>query len=240
MDLFTFFLVVCLPTIFYAYLVNRRRKRSAQQYSEHLAALTARIYKLEEQTQQALPAGAGQPVLLLTAQAEPPLPTPIAESPARVLVGPETPAPVATPPPPSPVTPSQAPAVAIPLAAHQQPSQSQSAPPPLPPPAPSALPSVSVSAATEGNLSLKLAPPAPRNAPSPSLPSMQPHVAAAAGASVPLLAAASIADVTASELRRDALLPAPCHWPARACCMRRSIGDSFNRRSKLTGPLTFE
>src|SRR5215472_2896538 len=110
MDLSVFFLVVCVPIIFFVYLVDRRRKRSAQESSQHLAALTARIYKLEEQTKQAQSAVSAHPAAIQTAPAHAPLPTPVAEKPAAVF-----PTPAATPPPPPPAIASpQPPSVSIP------------------------------------------------------------------------------------------------------------------------------
>src|SRR5215831_519938 len=106
MDLFTFFLVVCLPIIFYAYLVDRRRKRSAREFSEHLAVLTARIYKLEKLEEQAKHAAAAavqpgsaptQPVPVAAAA---PKPAPPPERPAPAYVPPVIHAPA--PPPPAP------------------------------------------------------------------------------------------------------------------------------------------
>jgi hypothetical protein len=176
MDLSVFFLVVCVA--FYAYFVDRRRKRSAQELSEHLAVLTARVYKLEEQTKQALSAVAMHGAATQTAPTRAPLPTPVAEKPAPVF-----PTPAATPPPP-PIALPQPPSVSIPVAAHPQPAQSQPALPPPPPPVPSApRSSAGVSAPTGHTVGSTLPPPPPRSAPSPSLPPVQPRTAAATGAS---------------------------------------------------------
>src|SRR5215472_638125 len=111
MDLFTFFLVVCLIGL-YVFSVDRRRRR---EFSEHLAALTSRIYALEEQMQRAQvraaevapPARADS-----TLAASQPAPQPATE---RIVTPPAAPPPlpprVAPPPvaPINPVTPSQLP-----------------------------------------------------------------------------------------------------------------------------------
>ena len=178
MDLSVFFLVVCVA--FYAYFVDRRRKQSAQEFSEHLAVLTARVYKLEEQTKQALSAVAVHTAATQTAPAHAPLPTPVAEKPAPVF-----PAPAATPPPPRPpIASPQPPSVSIPTAAKPQPSQTQPAPPPPPPPIPSApRPSAGVSAPIGQSVGSTLPPPPPRTAPLPSVAQVQPRAAVATGAS---------------------------------------------------------
>ena len=182
MDLSVFFLVVCVPIAFYAYFVDRRRKRSAQEFSEHLAALTARVYKLEEQTKQALSAVAAHTVVTQSPPTHAPLPTPVAEKPAPVF-----PTPAATPaPPPPPIASPQPPSVSIPIAAQPQPSHGQPAPPPLPsaPPVPSVpRPSAGVSAPTGQSVGSTLPPPPPRTAPLPSAPPVQPRAAVATGAS---------------------------------------------------------
>src|SRR5215472_1597306 len=179
MDLSVFFLVVCVPIAFYAYFVDRRRKRSAQEFSEHLAVLTARVYKLEEQAKQALSAVAAHAAATPTAPAHAPLPTPVAEKPAPVF-----PTPAATPPPPRSIASPQPPSVSIPIAAHPQPAQTQPAPPPPPSPIPSApRPSAGVSAPTGQSVGSTLPPPPPRTTPLPPAPPVQPRAAVATGAS---------------------------------------------------------
>jgi hypothetical protein len=175
MDLFTFFLVVCLPIVFYAYLVDRRRKRSAKEFSEHLAVLTARIYKLEEQAKHAAAAA-------VQASATPTQPVPVAAAP-KPAPPPERPAPayvppVSHPPAPPPPAPTQQPFKVEITPAPRTLPESRPVPPPPPPPAsvPSPpRPAASVSASPPLGA---VAPPPPR--PTPLAPPAPPRAAAPA------------------------------------------------------------